>query len=92
MGLFKKSTDLRQPVTRADLQTAITEAVKKFSPECQAFIDVILTDAKPESKSESNWTIQGIKFGRSNRKKASEALDVVVARMSQEFRLSKDPV
>jgi hypothetical protein len=91
MGFFGKSIDLRQPVSRTDLQTAITEAVKKFSPECQAFIDVILTDSKPKSELDADWTIKGIKFGRSNRKKASEALNVVVARMAQEFRLSEDP-
>ena len=72
MGFFRKSTDQRQAVSRAVLQEAIAEAVKKFSPECQTFIDVILTDAKPASKSACNWTVQGIRFGRSNRKKASE--------------------
>ena len=88
---FEQSTDQRQPVSRTDLQTAITEAVKKFSPECQAFIEVILTDPTTEPQVDANWTVKGIKFGRSNRAKASEALNVVVARMAQEFRLSEDP-
>ena len=92
MGLFGKSTDLRQPVSRTDLQAAITEAVKKFSPECQAFIEVILTDPQTDSRLDTDWAVRGVKFGRSNRKKASEALDVVVARMAQEFRLSDEPM
>jgi hypothetical protein len=91
MGFFEQSTDQRQPVSRIDLQTAITEAVKKFSPECQAFIDVIVTDPKCESHLDADWNIKGIKFGRANRAKASEALNVVVARMAQEFKLCEDP-
>jgi hypothetical protein len=93
MGLFRKSTDQRQPVSRFVLQAAITEAVKQFSPECRAFIDVILTTPPEKSKAKSeaaDWVIRGVKFGRANRQKATEALDVVVARMAREFRLSED--
>jgi hypothetical protein len=90
MRLFGKSVDPRQPVSRTDLQTAITEAVKRFAPECETFIGIILSDPNPTSQSEADWTIRGVRFGRSNRHKASEALGVVVARMAQEFRLTED--
>jgi hypothetical protein len=86
-----RSVDGRQPISRTDLQSAITEAVKQSGPGCEAFVDVIVEDAKPKSQYDANWAIRGVKFGRSDREKASQAIAVIVERMQREFRLSEDP-
>jgi hypothetical protein len=78
-------------ISRTDLQLAITEAVKKFDPECKDFIDVIIEHTRPDARFGANWAIRGIKFGRSDRRKAAQAIAVIVARMRHEFRLSEDP-
>jgi hypothetical protein len=84
-----KSVDNRQPISRTDLQSAITDAVKQSDPDCEAFIDVIIEHAEPKSKFDANWALRGIKFGRSDRGKAAQAIAVIVARMQREFRLSE---
>ena len=85
-----KSVDDRQAVSRADLQAAITDAVKRSDPDCEVFVDVIVEHAEPKSQFDVNWTLKGIKFGRSDREKAAQAVAVVVTRMQREFRLSKE--
>ena len=78
----------RQLISCADLQSAIREAVKQFDPECKDFIDVIVSERRPQSRLDANWEIRGVKFGRSDRNKAGQALSVIVARMQGEFALS----
>ena len=85
-----EETDNRPSISRTDLQSAITEAVKKFDPECKDFIDVIIEHTKPDAQFGANWAIRGIKFGRSDRQKAAQAIAVIVARMQHEFRLSEE--
>src|SRR5262249_48237477 len=78
----------RQLISCADLQSAIREACKQFDPECKDFIDVIVEERRPQSRLDANWAIKGVKFGRSDRNKAGQALSVIVARMQGEFALS----
>jgi hypothetical protein len=85
-----KTADDRQLISSADLQSAIREAVKQFDPECKDFIDVIVEQRRPQSRLEANWAIKGVKFGRSDRHKAGQALSVIVARMQGEFALSAE--
>ena len=80
----------RNPVTRSDLQAAITDAVKKSAPGCEAFVGVIVQRATPTSSVDANWTIRGIKFGAADRDKSSQAVAAIVERMQQEFKLSED--
>jgi hypothetical protein len=37
-----------------------------------------------------NWEIRGVRSGKSNRKKAGDALAAIVARMPRDFSLSED--
>ena len=82
-----KSVDDRQPISRRDLQTAITEAVKKSDPDCYAFVDVVIEPAEPKSRLDANWAIKGVRFGRSDREKAAQAVAAITSRMQSEFRL-----
>jgi hypothetical protein len=88
MRWTETAVDDRQLISCADLQSAIREAVKQFDPECKDFVDVIVEQRRPQSRLDANWEIKGIKFGRSDRHKAGQALSVIVARMQGEFALS----
>jgi hypothetical protein len=85
-----KSVDHRQAISQADLVSAITDAVKQSDPDCSGFVDVIVQQIKPKSQFDPNWAIRGIRFGRSDRQKATQAVDAIVARMQREFRLAED--
>lgn len=85
-----KPVDDRQAISSADLQSAIREAVKQFDPECKDFIDVIVKERRPQSRLDANWEIKGVRFGRSDRNKAGQALSVIVARLQGEFALSEE--
>jgi hypothetical protein len=82
--------DGRAPITIAELESAIAEAVRNAEPHCEAFVGVIVRQAAPQSRYDRNWQIQGIKFGKADRKVASEALAAVVERMQRDFRLADD--
>lgn len=83
-----RSANRLQSISRADLQSAIAEAVKKSDPVCECFVAVIIERVTPKSKLEANWDIKGIKFGLSDRAKSNEAIEAIVARMKREFVLA----
>jgi len=53
-------------------------------------VGVIVQRTKPESPSDANWNIKGVRFGVVCREEAGRVLAIVVARMQQEFSLSAD--
>jgi hypothetical protein len=85
-----RPVDSRKSISREEMQTAITEAVKKADPDCEPFVGVIVERKKRSSLIEANWAIRGIKFGRADRNKVSDAVNTVVERMQREFNLSDD--
>lgn len=90
---FPKNSPTRNLVTRRELQAAITDAVKKSDPDCEAFVDVIVQMQTPKSRFDANWVIRGIKFGKADRYKSTKALIVIVELLQSEFNLSEgDPV
>lgn len=80
--------DDRQPISRAPLESAITEAVKKAEPGCEAFLGVIVERQMQRSRLDANWGVKGVRFGRADRDKSSKALARIVERMQHEFGLS----
>lgn len=78
----------RNLTTIPDLELAITEAVKKASPQCETFVGVVLEKTKPRSRRDVNWGVRGAKFGQADRKIASEALTSIIERMQREFYIS----
>jgi hypothetical protein len=81
--------DDRIAITVPELELTITEAVRKAAPTCEGLVGVIIQQTKPKSRSEPNWSVQGIKFGRADRKVAHGALAGVVERMQKEFRVAE---
>jgi hypothetical protein len=82
--------DNRKPISREEMQAAITGAVKKADPDCEPFVGVIVERTKRGSLLEANWAIRGIKFGRADRNKAGDAVNRIVERMKCDFNLSND--
>jgi hypothetical protein len=80
----------RASMTIPELESAISEAVKKAAPGCEAFAGVIVRRETPKSHLDPNWAIRGVRFGNADKKLANEILAAVVERMKQEFRLSDD--
>ena len=84
----KQSSDDRSSVSRDRLQSAITEAVKKADPDCEAFVGVIVQRETPKARLDANWAIRGVRFGKADRDKCSKALTTIVERMQREFVLA----
>jgi hypothetical protein len=80
----------RVSMTTTELESAISEAVKKAAPGCEAFVGVIVRHETPKSHLDANWAIRGVRFGNADKKLANEILATVVERMKQEFLLSDD--
>jgi hypothetical protein len=80
----------RSLIASETLQSAITDAVKKAEPACEAFVGVIVEPTTPQSRFDANWALRGVKFGRADREKANKAVTTIVERMQREFCLSDD--
>jgi hypothetical protein len=76
-------------LSSASLELAITEAVKA-EPGCEAFVGVFVKAEESKSCCDANWSIRGVKFGRTDRDKSSKVLASIVERMQRELRLSED--
>lgn len=79
----------KQAISRSTLESAITEAVKKSAPECKNFIGVIVERENTASQSQSNWDVRGVRFGKSDRKKAGNALITILERFRLKYSLSE---
>jgi hypothetical protein len=88
----QQQTTHRGEMSLASLQDAIANAVRSTDPSCEAFGGVFVEPLRPKSRHEANWEIKGVKFGKTDRAKANEALTTVVERMQREFLLSIDPL
>jgi len=45
---------------------------------------------QPKSRSDANWSISGVKFGRADRDKSNKVLASIVESMQREVRLTED--
>jgi hypothetical protein len=84
------SPDDRSSVSRELLQSAITEAVKKAEPGCEAFAGVVIERKTSKSRLDANWAIRGVRFGRADRDKSGQALATIVERAQHYFSLAED--
>jgi hypothetical protein len=78
----------RTLITRAALELAIAEAVRNSSPECSAFIGVIVERVIPASPGGVNWTVKGIKFGKTERDRCSASVSSYVEERQRDFEVS----
>jgi len=79
----------RETVRLNILQSAITEAVRTFDSDCELFMGVFVEKTTAKSKTDANWTVKGIKYGKADREKCTKALATIVESMQREFNLSE---
>jgi hypothetical protein len=84
------SPDDRSSVSRELLQSAITEAVKRAEPGCEAFAGVVIERKTSKSRLDANWAVRGVRFGRADRDKSGQALATIVERAQHYFSLAED--
>lgn len=82
--------DQRAPITPAELEQTITNAIRKTAPECGSFVGVIVHHKKPKQSRDPNWGVRGVKYGKADRRIVEETLADVVKQLQKEFRLT-DP-
>jgi hypothetical protein len=87
--LKKRLLHDRTSVSRAHLQSAISEAVRKAEPDCEGFVGVIIERETPKTRFDANWTVRGVKYGKADRGKSNKAIETIVPRMQREFLLSE---
>jgi hypothetical protein len=85
---FAKSKHNRKAISRLELQAEITTRVRQANPGCEHFGGVFVEGSTPKSADESNWTILGVKYGRSDRDSVGAVLEIIVKQMQREFFLS----
>jgi hypothetical protein len=90
LWLWKKGPK-RNSITLSELQSAITDEVKKSVPGCETFVGVIVRKQTPKSRFDTNWAVRGLMFGKADRDKSGKAVATIVERMQREFKLSEDP-
>src|SRR5437764_139224 len=61
----------RSAVSRESLESAVTEAVKPLL-DGEPFVGVIIQHIEPKSRTDSNWAIRGVRFGKADRKKIAQ--------------------
>jgi hypothetical protein len=71
----------------SEIELEISKAVKVV-PGCEDFIGVFVQPTTPKSHLEPNWEVQGVRFGKSDRKTVDEALAIVVTHLQRKFRIS----
>lgn len=78
----------RSPITRAGLESAISEAVRGSSPDCSGLIGVIVERIVPAAPGGANWDVKGIRYGRAKRDRCRAAIAVCVEDGQRQFDVS----
>jgi hypothetical protein len=83
-----RSQNDRAAKTIPEIESAIVEAVRSAAPDCRDFVGVIVRQKTPRSRQDVNWELQGVKFGKADKKRANDALHGIVKQMQREFRVT----
>ena len=84
----RQSIAERQSITRAVLEQMIAEVVKASGTDCEGFVGVIVERVNPVPPVGPNWTIKGVRFGKSNRELCAAALSACIPEKQLAFELS----
>src|SRR5258708_25687413 len=66
-------SDKRSVVSRKHLESAVTKVVKSVL-DCEAFVGVIIQRIEPKSRTDPNWAVRGVRFGKADRDKSGKVL------------------
>jgi cold shock CspA family protein len=86
----KPDKPVRQPITRANLEQSLADAVRSVAPECQAFVGVIIERVVPEKPGGANWAVKGVRYGRADRDRCEAALGMSLREKQLEYVLSDE--
>jgi CspA family cold shock protein len=78
----------RKPITQAELETALAEAVRAHDAHCEGLIAIIVERVRPTSPVGSNWRVKGVKYGKAERDRCEAALSICVEKMQREIEIS----
>jgi hypothetical protein len=83
----KKEKGTRQPITRSELEHAITDVVKGTA-DCDQFVGVIIERVTPDASGGNNWVLKGVRYGNADRTLCDAALSACIARQALQFDLA----
>jgi CspA family cold shock protein len=78
----------RRSITRAALELAIAEAVRQSDPQCQGLKAVIIERVVAKPPGGANWAVKGVKYGKAERDRCSEAIASCVKEVQRDFDIS----
>lgn len=84
----KDQSKPRKPMTRAELEKALADAVRASHPDCEGLVAVVVERVVPPWPDAANWALKGVRFGKADRKRCGSVLADVVAERQQQFELS----
>jgi len=87
----KPDNPVRTTINRIDLEQSLAEAVRSVSPECQAFVGVIIERAVPKTSGAVNWAVKGVRYGKADRDRCEAALGMSLREKQLEYVLSDEP-
>jgi hypothetical protein len=83
----KQGKGKRRRILRAELEDGIANVVKGGA-DCGDFVGVIVEWVKPNSPSDANWALKGIKYGAANRGLCDAILSTCIAEKTLRFDLA----
>ena len=86
----KPDKPIRKPITRAALEQSLADAVRNVTPECEAFVGVIIERVVPETSVGANWAVKGVRYGRADRDRCEAALGMSLHEKQLEYMLSDE--
>jgi hypothetical protein len=78
----------RKPITRAELETALAEAVRAHDAQCDGLVGIVVESVSPASPAGTNWVVKGVKYGKAERNRCDAALSVCLEEMQRQFEVS----
>jgi CspA family cold shock protein len=78
----------RKPITQAELETALAEAVRAHDAQCEGLKGIIVERVRPTSPAGSNWHVKGVKYGKAERDRCDAALSICIEKMQREIEIS----
>jgi CspA family cold shock protein len=87
----KPDNPVKRAINRIELEQALAEAVRSVSPECEAFVGVIIERVVPETSGAVNWSVKGVRYGKADRDRCEAALGMSLREKQLEYVLSDEP-
>jgi CspA family cold shock protein len=82
-----KAGGSRKPISRADLEHMLAEAIRTSHPGCEPFVGVIVERTIPASPKEAGWAVKGVKYGNADRSLCGAALSNCLNELQQQFQV-----